>query len=207
MNENCFVKSNQPAVCVWYPITCAATSSTGADRMIFVSGFEQVGVQFFEKQAASQGWKPHYAVTSPAGTGYNDMQLGDEALSRIQGVGWRPAKDVTQLPTTPAASRCKSLFRQYSGALDRANESASFSLCEAFFFLEAGLERSSGRSDPATLTAAWNGLGTSFASPLELAGATSFAPGHKDGPRYFSTYSFITGCSCFRYTGGPRALA
>jgi ABC-type branched-subunit amino acid transport system substrate-binding protein len=181
--------------------------SAGVDRVVFVSGFEQVAAQYFEKQAASQGWAPSYGVTSSAGVGYNDVQLDDAALARFQGVGWHPSKDINVLPAPNAAlSRCTTLFRSYAPALQRANYNASHPVCEAFFFLEAGLKRSLGHADAQTLVGALRGLGSSFLSPTALGGATVFTARRSDGPQLFAPFAFVPGCSCFRYTKAPAAL-
>ena len=182
--------------------------AAGVDRVVFVSGFEQVAVQFFEKQAASQGWAPSYGVTSSAGTGYNDVQLSNEALARVQGVGWHPLKDVTVMPTpNTAVRRCTSLFRSYAPATQRANINASYPVCDAFFFLEAGLKSSLGHSDLQTLVGSLRGLGSSWLSPTALGGATVFGPRRADGPQLFAPFAFVPSCSCFRYTKAPAPLA
>ncbi len=178
--------------------------SAGVDQVVFLSGFEQVGAQYFEQQASTQGWKPTYLLTSSGGAGYNDSQLSSDAQSRVQGVGWRPSKDVTTLPTNGSVgARCRSMWRGYPPAAARDNANTALPVCEAFFFLEAGLKRTAGHTEPAVLAAGLRGLGSSFQSPSAIDTQTLFDGAHKDGPHLFSAFAYVPSCSCVRYSGRP----
>ena len=94
----------------------------GVDRVIFLTGFENIASEYFEKTASSQQYKPSYALTSDsdAADGTNDFTA--DAISRVQGVGWEPDQDATQLATgTASRQRCQALFAGYSPAQMRAN--------------------------------------------------------------------------------------
>jgi hypothetical protein len=183
-------------------------AAAGADRVIFVSGFEQIAAQFFEQQAQSQGYRPKYALTSDSGAGTNTMSFSPEAMARVQGVGWSPVYDVTALlPGGAATQRCRQLWKGYPSSAERINRANNESTCDEFFLLEAALQRTGGRSDADTLAGGLLTLGTSYDSPLQLGGATRYGPGRKDGPALFATFGFKAGCSCFAYTSAPRPLA
>ncbi|MCU1601291.1 MAG: hypothetical protein JWO22_2000 [Frankiales bacterium] len=180
--------------------------SAGVDQIVFVSGFEQVGAQYFEQQASTQGWKPTYLLTSAGGAGYNDSQLSADAQARVHGVGWRPTKDVTTVPVGNAQTqRCRTLWKAYPPAANRANANSVFPVCEAFFFLEAGLKRTAGHAEPTVLGAGLRGLGSTFISPSEIDGETLFSSTRKDGPRLFSAFGYVDSCTCVRYSGRPFA--
>ena len=182
--------------------------SAGVDRIMFVSGFEQIAAEFFEKQAQSQGYKPYYALTSDSEAGDNAMGFSDEAMSRVQGVGWLPIFDAAELlPGTAATQRCRQLWRGYSPSAERINRATNETTCEEFFLLEAVLQRDGGHSEASTFMPTLLGLGTSYDSPITLGGSTSYAPSHKDGPALFATFGYKPSCTCFAYTGPPRPLA
>ena len=178
------------------------------DRVMFMSGFEGIGLQYFEQQANQQGYKPQYALTSTSDIGENNGGLPTEALQRVHGVGWQPLLDSLQLlPNSSATTRCRSLYKGFAPAADRKNNRYNEMLCELFFSYEAMLLRTSGHSDAQSIGAAAAGLGASYVSPLSLTGATRYGPGRKDGPEVFAPFGFLKACSCIGYTGSPRRLA
>ena len=178
------------------------------DRVMFMSGFESIGLQYFEQQANQQGYHPSYALTSTADAGENNAKLSDSALQRIQGVGWEPDLDSLKLlANSSATQRCRRLFKGYTPAASRSNNRYNEMLCELFFSYEAMLLKTNGRSDAQSISAAGSGLGASYVSPLALDGATEYGPGDKDGPKLFGTFGYLKGCRCIGYTGPPRPLA
>ena len=183
-------------------------ASAGVDRVMFVSGFEGLAAEFFEKQASSQGYRPYYALTTDADAGDNSMAFNAEAMSRVQGVGWAPLYDSAPLlPGGPAAQRCHQMWKGYSPSAERGNMANNQMTCEEFFLLEAGLERDGASSQPTALVSGILGLGTGYDSPLSLGGGTHYGRGRKDGPAEFATYGFKASCTCFVYTSAPRPLA
>lgn len=182
--------------------------TAGVDRVMFVSGFESIAAQYFEKQANSQRYAPYYAFTSAASVGDGAIGFTADALRRVQGVGWDPDLDVTHLGRGSSASqRCQRLWKGFAPATARSNRQNNDTTCEEFFVLETALERSGGDSSPAALEAALQSLGTSYDSPLLLGGATSYGVGHKDAPRLFATFGWKPSCRCIAYTGAPKPLA
>ncbi len=182
--------------------------SAGVDRVIFMTGFEQIAGQFFEQQSKQQGWKPHYALTSAADTGRNTMQFSEEAQTRLQGVGWEPALDVTAMPTgTAGTRRCVALWKGYAPAASRTNRQVDDTTCDLFFLLEAALARTGGDSTASSLLNALLGLGTSYSSALSLGGGTRLGPGQKDAPSLFATFGYGAACHCVAYTSAPKPLA
>lgn len=183
-------------------------ASAQVDRVMFVSGFEGIGLQYFEQQANQQGYQPKYALTSTADAGENNGGLSAEVLQRIQGVGWQPLLDSLKLLTNSTATqRCRSLFKGFAPAASRTNNRYNEMLCELFFSYEAMLVKSGGRTDPASIQQAAASLGTSYTSALSLTGATEYGPSRKDGPSLFSTFGYLKACQCIGYTGSPKALA
>jgi hypothetical protein len=178
------------------------------DRVMFMSGFEGIGLQYFEQQAAQQGYQPHYALTSTANAGENTAKLSDGALQRLQGVGWEPLLDSLKLlPNSAATGRCRALYKGYPPAASRSNNRYNEMLCELFFSYEAMLVKSNGHSDPHSISAAASALGTSYVSPLALAGATRYSSGRKDAPELFARFGYLPDCRCIGYTGPPRRIA
>jgi hypothetical protein len=181
--------------------------SAGATRVMFVSGFETVAAEYFEKQAHSQGYTPGYALTSTADIGDNAPGFSPNALSRVEGVGWEPDYDVTGLvPGSPATTRCRSLWRGFGPAAARVNRDPNETICDEFFVLEAALNQTRASSNPQALESALLGLGSSYVSPLVLAGATRYGSNDKDAPTMFATFGYKASCGCIAYTGSPQAL-
>lgn len=178
------------------------------NRVMFVSGFESIAAQYFEKQAASQKYAPYYAFTSAASVGDGAVGLSSEALRRVQGVGWEPDLDVTHLDHGSAATqRCERMWRGFAPATVRSNRQTNDTTCEEFFVLEKALQLTRGNSSAAALEAAIQSLGSSYTSSMLLDGATSYGSGHKDAPRLFATFGWKPSCGCIAYTGAPRPLA
>jgi hypothetical protein len=183
-------------------------ASAGVDRVIFMSGFEGIGLQYFEQQAKQQRYTPMYALTSTANIGENNGKLPADALQRMKGIGWQPLLDsLALLPNSAATQRCRALFKGYIPAASRSNNRYNEMLCELFFSYEAMLKASNGHTDPASIQAAAAGLGTSYVSPLALTGATRYGPGRKDAPTMFAPFGYLSACQCMGYTGSPKPLA
>lgn len=176
----------------------------GVKRVIIVSGFEGLMAEFFEKQAESQDYAPYYAFTSAAGVGFNNMGFSNQAMARVEGVGWQPDSDLTNEPAgTAAAQRCHAIWKGYAPAAERDNLLTNDTTCEEFFTFEAALKLTKGASDEKSVLAAMGDLGASVDSVLSLNGSTLYSSQRKDGPQSFSTFAFQPSCSCIRYMGQP----
>jgi hypothetical protein len=182
--------------------------SAGVSRVMFVSGFETVASEFFERQANSQRYQPGYALTSTADIGDNAAGFSTSALSRVEGVGWDPDMDVTKLTTgSSATQRCRTLWAGYGPASNRINRYTNEMTCEEFFLMQAALQKTRAVSDAGTVESALESLGTSYTSPLLLGGAAKYGPSDKDGPTLFATFGFKAKCQCIAYTSAPKPLA
>jgi ABC-type branched-subunit amino acid transport system substrate-binding protein len=178
------------------------------NRVMFLSGFESIAAQYFEKQAASQKYAPHYALTSAASIGDGAIGFSGAALRRVQGVGWEPDLDVTHLAHgSPATQRCERMWKGFAPATARSNRQTNDTTCEEFFVLEKALQLTRGDSSAAALEAAIQNIGSAYTSPMMLNGVTGYRPGHKEAPRLFATFGWKAGCGCIAYTGAPRPLA
>lgn len=182
--------------------------AAGVDRVMFVSGFEQLGAGTFEKQAKSQSYSPSYALTSTSSVGVNDMNMPAGSLPRVEAVGWSSIRDVNTLQNDSSAQqRCRTLWKGYPKANERVNRKDVEMICEGFFSLEAGLKKSNGVSVASTLLAAFGSLGTSYVSPTLLQGKTLVSSSHRDYVTLFAITKYNTGCACFKYATKPSALA
>lgn len=182
--------------------------AAGVDRVMLVTGFEQLGSGTFEKQAKSQSYYPSYALTSTSSVGVNDMQMPDGSLSRVQAVGWSPVRDVTTLePGNANTKRCLSMLKPYRVSGDRANLKEMEGICDGFFILEAALAKTGGSAAAASILRAVGQLGSAFQSATALSGLTQVTSSRRDGPQNFAVSTYRASCVCFAYSTKPAPLA
>jgi hypothetical protein len=180
-------------------------AAAGIDRVLFVSNYQGAGAVFFEKQAASQGYRPWYGLTSYSGAGPSAAEIGEDAQKRIMGVGWSPDMDNGRRPAAVGArKRCWSAMA--SQQLDLSSGTAyvvADQICGAFFALEAALLRTRGHADAASLR---SGLETTSPSPFVLGGNLALSSRRHDAGSLFATFGHSNACGCFVYTGKPFSL-
>ena len=176
-------------------------AAAGVDRVLFVSNYQGAGAVFFEKQAASQGYKPWYGLTSYSGAGPSAAEIGEDAQKRIKGVGWSPDLDNGQRPAaTGARRRCWTVMASAHLTLSGTSFITADQLCGAFFALEAALQRTQGHADARSLVA---GLETTSASPVVLGGSLALTSLRHDAGSLFAPFGHSVACGCFIYTGKP----
>lgn len=179
--------------------------TAGVDRVTFVSNNQGAATVFFENQAASQGYKPWYALTSYSTAGPGASQISEDAQTRIKGVGWTPYSDLGTLPVpNAAAKRCRTALTEMRVPYRAGDDLMMYGVCGQFFALEEALVASNGHSDAATLTAALESRST---SPLLLGGYRTSTRTRHDSAALFAPWGYSAPCSCFAYTGAPSALA
>jgi hypothetical protein len=179
--------------------------SSRVDRVTFVSNNQGAATVFFENQAASQGYKPSYALTSFSTAGPGASQISADAQTRIQGVGWTPYADLGSLPAPGAAAkRCRAALAEMQVPYNAGDDLLMYGVCGQFFALEDALKATHGRSDRASLVAA---LETRSASPFLLGGERVASRARHDAPALFAPWGRAAACGCFSYTGKPEALA
>ena len=167
-----------------------------------------VDLLFFSQYASTQQYHPAYWLDSLAEAviGKDASQFPADQVTNMRGVGWISAMDVSSPSySRPEQKRCIGIMRSQGVNLTRqADYVIAFTACDAFFLLEATLNRTGGQSAYSALTSGVEGLGSGFAASV-LTGGTLFGPGRHYGPREFSTFAYTAGCDCFRYSSGPRS--
>ena len=199
---------------------CQGCSDSGAQHQAAILRFATMGITHvvmfgdanltlqFMIQASTQGFRPRYGLSS-----YNAPQLlatnqGGQ-LQRAVGIGFEPALDVDkpqEPPPTPADALCRKIMTDDG----QPPEDSRFELaqahhtCEGLFLLKAVLDRHAALQ-PASFSAGLEGLGTTYQPVLTF--ATQFGPGRHVGASAYRPLAFISGCSCFTYTGGLMPMS
>jgi hypothetical protein len=83
---------------------------------------------------------------------------------------------------------------------------SAYTTCDAVFLYEAALKKTLGASETAVVQKAIESLGTGYKSASVLGASTGFGSGDHDAPASYRPWGWQSGCSCFAYTGGPRAM-
>jgi hypothetical protein len=134
-------------------------------------------------------------------------QAPQQQLPLVQGVGGHPLR-ATGVDHGPAvAQRCISLGTK--GGLKPANITEVFAMytaCANMLLLEAVVKNGGGSARYDALRTVIPALGSSFASPGVLQGATRFGPGRHNGPSLADEWGYVSACSCFRYVGKAGAM-
>lgn len=180
--------------------------SAGVDRVTFVSNYQGAATVFFEQQAASQGYKPKYALTSYSTLGAYAGDVSADAQTRIAAVGWAPDADITTPPAPAGATkRCRDAFATMQVKPSNTADGLALDLtCSLFFALEDALKATGGHGDAASLR---RGLESAGESPYLLGGRRLTSAARHDSPELFATIGYKPACSCFVYTGAPKAWA
>jgi hypothetical protein len=184
--------------------------SSGVDRVLIVSDFEQVALELFANAAASQGWRPGWMLSSAAETEVMRPNISKTQWPQLHGAGWSPRLD-TDDPhqrATSADRRCLDLIKKGGiRVTGLQNTYIATTECSTVFFLGAALQASGGDARGSALMAAVDSLGSSFSSPAVLDGRTFFGPDRHDGPAAVAPFAFVAQCRCLKYTGKPVAVS
>jgi hypothetical protein len=159
----------------------------GINYVIFEKG--PVFPYGFMVAAQSQGYHPHYALTSQANLDFIQANASSEQTRNAAGVTF------TGLPShhldNSATKICHSIGPSVS------------SYCGPLLLLAAAAKQAP-VLNPAGLGAGMKALGRSFVSPQAL--LTDFAAHYQDGGAGLRTFGWDGACHCFNYTGGVQRI-
>lgn len=179
--------------------------AAGVDRVIFVEAGGAVTFLFMN-EAESQGYRPKYGLHT---LNIPEFQADDQApaaqLDGAIGVGWVPGDDLDEAQYPPGLTgvdRCLEIFRA-AGVSTGVSPASSLGYCDAIFLLKEALERAPSL-DAAGLHAGIAALGDSHDSAVTL--SARYVPGRHDSAAAYRLLTFDTACTCFAYTGEPKAM-
>ena len=183
--------------------------SSGADRLLMVSDFEQVTLLLLANYAESQGWRPGFMLSSQAQTEVMRANIASGQWPQLHGIGWSPGLDIDDphQPLAAADKHCLDLIKQGGVTVSGwQNTYIATTECTEILFLGAALQRSAGDASGRALMAAVGRLGSSFTAPGLVSGRTSFSPTRHGGPAAAAPFAFVASCSCLRYTGAATPV-
>jgi len=168
----------------------------GVDRVLFLgSGLSLPFV--FPTVANSQGYRPHYGITSDDGPDFMATNAPAEQMAGAMAVGWEPQYDV---PDSDAVLRGDALWQSCAAVMRKAGFiPRDGRRCTAVYFLERALD---GAPD---LTASSLRAGADRIGPGPYSTQTYdtyFRPGRYDGVSAVRVLRFNGSCTCFRYLTG-----
>jgi hypothetical protein len=184
--------------------------SSGVDRVLIVSDYEQVMIMLLANHAESQGWHPGYMLSSNAQTEVVRADIASGQWPQLHGVGWSPGLDIDDphQPLAAADQRCLDLIKEGGVSVSGwQNVYVATAECAHFLFLGAALERSAGDAQGRALMTAIGSLGAGFVSPSVVGASTFFAPDRHDGPAAAAPFGYVAACDCLRYTGPSFAVS
>ncbi|HVT19784.1 MAG TPA: hypothetical protein VHE57_00145 [Mycobacteriales bacterium] len=161
--------------------------SEGINYVLFEKG--PVFPYGFMVAAQTQGYFPHYAMTSQANLDFLQANASSTQLRNAAGVTF------SGLPShhmvNAATKVCHSIGPSVS------------SYCGPLLLLAAAAKKAP-VLNPAGLGEGFKALGRSFTSPQTL--ATDFARHYQDGGAAMRTFGWDGACHCFNYTGGIQRI-
>jgi hypothetical protein len=208
---------------VTFTIECAQGSGDDAKEVAQVASaelhFRTEGVDsvfaegpvalFFALAAETQGWHPQYLMTS--GGAAFEGNLPPDTLSHFHGFGWEPAADVDPhhqpYSWTPPEKRCLAMAKsegvQPSGYNDYVE---TFTTCDGLELYAEALAADGGQTAAGPVVSALeSAIGhTQLASVY--GGRGRYAADEHGGPAVYRQWGWVSGCSCFEYTGPTRAV-
>lgn len=203
-------------------ISYTSTSQAESDAAAAVLAFRARGITHvmvldnsggityaFMQSAESQQYRPFYALTtnnSPQAL----QQLAPAAqLKKAEGISWwhgdvGTRTDQATPPAIPSSKEtCLSIMRKAGVDVSGSAAGSSLITCDQLLLLKAVMDRAAAPNSTA-MTAALNGLGTSYSSPLSY--ASRFGAGRHDAAYVTRRIRFDADCSCWLYAGpGPKA--
>jgi ABC-type branched-subunit amino acid transport system substrate-binding protein len=179
--------------------------TAGVDRVMFVSDNEAVAVLFFATSANSQGYKPGYLLSSAAQAQGLRSQVPSGQQAQFHGVGNLPFIDTDGAQPSSVDEQCRQIVN--AGALSPVSYTDTSLMvfeCGPFLLLQAALKSTHGNGGVTALASAIDSLGSRFAAPGVVAGATFYSQTNHDGPTMVQVFGFVPGCTCIRYSGTPQ---
>jgi hypothetical protein len=169
----------------------------------------------FMTNAQSQQYHPRYGLTSQSsGSHLADLLKGNAnaQLKDARGIGWIPVLDLSTAEYGPtkgpaARQRCREIMikgGQQQGLSSPGAELVAAGQCDIAFMLQQAFRDLTGPVSGASIRGAIRALGTSFLPAGTF--STSFGSGRRDGVSTVRDVSYLTSCSCFRYTSGLRSV-
>lgn len=190
--------------------------SRGVDRVMYLSGAEAGINGLFAQNADSQKWYPTYLLSTNAKPVHNALNGSIVAtqLVNMRGFGWGPGWDTDNPPWTQAQvalqGTCRALAHvggvSFPAPHGMEATQNPYIECDTLLLLAKVLAVSHGAASLAAITAAVDGLGQSYVSPITLDGATSLGRGRHMGVREGALFSYKTTCHCFTYDTPPQPL-
>lgn len=173
--------------------------NAGVDVVLFVPTGGAVPLLFLPA-AASQGYRPAYALTSLDAPDFLRTNFGPEQLRTSRVVGWLPDLDIPDERDDRPRSGAYGLCRDIVDEVGLAYNAFLLPHCEALFFLQ---RTTSGTGDvsPAGLGSAVSALGAGFDSPRTF--GTRFDRSQHDGASIARDLAYDEACQCFAYDGQP----
>ncbi len=178
----------------------------GIDRVFFAPGGQPY---YFALAASSQGYRPHYELSSLEYPTTLTANLPASQLSGSMGVGWSPYFDLPSSAwssvVTPGIAQCR---RAMAPAAQDFSSGTTLGIaawiCDEWFFLRAVLT-SAAVTDDVTFRRAAEALGGSFRSASTFRTALGAGRTH-DGAAAYRLLAFDDACSCYRYRTPVRPL-
>lgn len=181
----------------------------GVDRVMFVSQAAEANLVFlFSAVAQEQRWFPGYAVSSVAAPSALALNMSEEQLVNVRGMGWLPAVDTQNLSQSPPTSTARAcLERMKQVGIKPASNTDHFFIsapCDTFTLSDRLLRETKGDASPDALMRALAALGTSFVSASAVEGRTTTSGGRlRPAAGRLFAYTEERG---FHYTTAPFAL-
>ena len=181
----------------------------GVNRVMFVSQAAEANMVFlFSTVAQEQGWFPGYAVTSVAAPSALALNMSEEQLVNVRGMGWLPAVDTESLKQSPPTSTARvCLERMKRVGIQPASNTDHYFIsapCDIFTLTDRLLRDTKGDAAPEALMRALAKVGTSFVTASTVDGRTTTSGGQLR-PAAGRLFAF-TPERGFHYTTAPFTL-
>lgn len=171
----------------------------------------------FMEQASSQGYRPRYALTSQSsGThlaGLLGKSTANSQLAGAVGIGWIPVLDVPFVnyglqygnSTTKLCVQLMKSKGQSQGLSSPGAELVALGQCDDLLAMRQAMARIHGTVTGSSMLGGVNALGGSYAPALTFADRLDSQ--QHDGVATIRDMAYSAGCTCFRYTSGPKSAA
>jgi hypothetical protein len=181
----------------------------GVDRVMVVSQGAEANLVFaFSTVAEEQGWHPGYAVSSTALPEALALNMSENQLVNVKGVGWIPMFDtqnLKQAPPTATARGCldrmKRLGIQPASNTDYATV---YGACDSFGVYDALLRATNGDAAARAVLGALGKVGTNYVSASTVDGRVNTSGG-RIRPASGRLFAYMLGKG-FEYTSGSFPL-
>ncbi len=175
--------------------------SAGIDHVMFVATYGSAGF-LFPTQAETQHYRPRYALSTMDFPQVITANAPKPQLARAVGAGWDPGwdVDVAQDPgDNSAQTQCLGIMRDAGVAPDqRAAVRRALGICDALFFLKAGLEKAAQLTPQGLRDAVGK---PDFTYPSAVTHTVSFVNRRSDGVAAVRGLTYGGSCGCFSYAG------